>query len=377
MSSAVINPAFLQLGEAFHKTPMVASYELTVYIIFAGVGPLFIAPLSNVYGRRPIYLLGNLVAGICNVIAGYCTTWTGILITRVFTGIGAGSTVAIGAATVCDMYFMHERGLYMGIYAFFLTNGPHVAPLMGGFIAANLGYRDCFTIPVHGLKNFIQQAANFNQGYIQLGTFVVTLFCLPETLYHRQQNDDTYTTRSHLDMLLFKLNHSDKNGIALRDFLKPFYMLKYISVLIPCFYYMTCFGYGTVLFALTGAQLFAELYHFTVSQTGLILSIPLIIGCLIGESSAGWVTDLLVRRHAMRNDGHRKPEVRLNALWLALLIPVGVIIVGVCFSHFKTVGWIGPAFGMGIACLGLQVSTTVVYTYTTDVSTDPQYPSSV
>jgi hypothetical protein len=152
-------------------------------------------------------------------------------------------------------------------------------------------------------------------------------------------------------------------------------MLKYISVLIPCFYYMTCFGYGTVLFALTGAQLFAELYHFTVSQTGLILSIPLIIGCLIGESSAGWVTDLLVRRYAMRNDGHRKPEVRLNALWLALLIPVGVIIVGVCFSHFKTVGWIGPAFGMGIACLGLQVSTTVVYTYTTDVSTDPQYPS--
>jgi hypothetical protein len=91
---------------------------------------------------------------------------------------------------------------------------------MGGFIAANLGYRDCFTIPVHNLiKYFAQQAANFNQGYIQLGTFVVTLFCLPETLYHRQQNDNIYTTRSYLDMLLFKLNYSDKNGIALRDFL--------------------------------------------------------------------------------------------------------------------------------------------------------------
>ena len=75
----------------------------------------------------------------------------------------------------------------------------------------------------------------------------------------------------------------------------------------------------------------------------------------------------------MRNGGHRKPEVRIDALWLGLLIPVGVIIVGVCFSHYKSVGWIGPAFGMGIACFGLQVSTTVVYTYTTDVRIISQY----
>jgi hypothetical protein len=48
------------------------------------------------------------------------------MVTRAFNGIAAGSTVAIGAATICDLYFQHERGLYMGIYTFFLTNGPHV-----------------------------------------------------------------------------------------------------------------------------------------------------------------------------------------------------------------------------------------------------------
>lgn len=148
MSSAVINPAFVPLGKAFHITTIQASYELTVYIIFAGAGPLFFAPFSNVYGRRPIYLLGNLLAGVTNLIAGHCTTWNGILVTRVFNGIGAGSTVAIGGATICDLYFMHERGLYMGIYTFFLTNGPHVAPLIGGYIAQNLGWRWCFNIPV-------------------------------------------------------------------------------------------------------------------------------------------------------------------------------------------------------------------------------------
>ena len=148
MASAVINPAFVPLSKAFKITTVQASYELTVFLVFSGVGPLLTAPLSNVYGRRPVYLLGCLLAGITNVIAGHCNTWSGILITRVFNGMASGSTVAIGAATICDLYFMHERGLYMGIYTFFLTNGPHVAPLIGGYIAQNLTWRSCFTIPV-------------------------------------------------------------------------------------------------------------------------------------------------------------------------------------------------------------------------------------
>jgi MFS family permease len=98
-----------------------------VYIVFAGIGPLFVVPFANIYGRRPIYLLGNLLAAVTNIAAGYCNTWTGIMVTRAFNGIGAGSTVAIGAATICDLYFQHERGLYIGIYTFFLTNGPHVS----------------------------------------------------------------------------------------------------------------------------------------------------------------------------------------------------------------------------------------------------------
>jgi MFS family permease len=155
MGSAVVNPAFVPLGKAFHITTVQASYELTVYIVFAGVGPLLVTPFSNVYGRRPIYLLGNLLAGVTNVVAGNCTTWAGILATRAFNGIGAGSSVAIGAATICDLYYMHERGFYMGIFTFFLTNGPHVAPLIGGFVAQNLSWRWCFTVPVRAPLKFL------------------------------------------------------------------------------------------------------------------------------------------------------------------------------------------------------------------------------
>lgn len=350
---------------------------MTVYIVFGGVGPLIIVPFANVYGRRPVYLLGNLVAAVTSIAAGYCHTWAGLMVTRAFNGLAAGSTVALGAATICDLYFQHERGMYMGIYTFFLTNGPHVsrtidlvslllitiseqvAPLIGGFIAQNIGWQACFYIP----------------GYIQIGTFVFTIFLLPETLYPRMNDFGVapYKEYTYLDLLLFKRSRTTYRRLRLRDFTRPFEMLKYIPVVLSGVYYMTCFGYGTVLFALTGAKLFGEFYHFDIAQTGLLLSIPLLVGCLIGEFNAGWVTDWMSNRYARKHNGERLPEARLNAIWGALLIPVGIIIEGVCLSHSKTVSWVGAAFGMGIAGLGLQIATTVLYAYTTDVSPSPDH----
>ncbi|KAK6074151.1 hypothetical protein SCUP234_08030 [Seiridium cupressi] len=349
MAAAIINPAFVPLSKEFDITVVQASYELTVYIVSAGIGPLLTVPLTNVYGRRPVYILGNLLAAVTNIVAGYCTSWAGLMVTRVFNGIGAGSPLAIGPATICDMYYLHERGFYMGIFTFFLTNGPHAASLLGGFITQDLGWRWAFLIP----------------GYIQLATMVLTLFCLPETIFSRRSPTNR-RERTFVDLLLMK--HSGLQGAKLhwKDFLRPFYMLKYISIVVPGLYYMTAFGFGSVLFATTGASVFRELYNFNVAQTGMLLSIPLLIGCLLGEMSAGWLTDRMVYRYAEAHGGRREPEARIDAVLLAILCPIGIIIDGVCLSHHETTSWVGAAFGMGIANYGVQIATTVTYAYCTD-----------
>lgn len=145
-------------------------------------------------------------------------------------------------------------------------------------------------------------------------------------------------------------------------------MLKYICVLIPALYYALAFGFGSVLFAATGSVVFREFYNFNLIETGLILSIPLLIGSFIGEANAGWFVDWLIFKYSQRHDGERTPEPRLKALWLALLLPLGTLVNGICISHARSTSWVGNAFGMGLANFGLQVSTTVVYTYTTDAS---------
>lgn len=217
------------------------------------------------------------------------------------------------------------------------------------------------------------------QSYIQFGLFFITYFCLPETLYSRQVDTALATevnkrpVRTYVGILVFRTSGSGtrEHKLTLSAFAAPFVMMRYLCVLLPALYYMTAFAYGSLLFGATGSVVFRGLYGFNTAQTGLVISLPLVVGCFLGECSAGWFTDWLVYRAARRRgDGVRRPESRLDALWLALLVPVGTVIQGVCISHAKSTGWAANAVGMAIASFGLQVAGTVTYTYCTDVSSE-------
>lgn len=149
LAGSVINPAFIPLAESFGITPIQASYQLTVFLVFAGTGPLLVVPIANTYGRRPLLLAVSLLAAVTNIAAAYSPSWAGILATRAFSGVATGCMVALGPPVICDIYFLHERGFYLGIWALFVNNGPHIAPLLGGPIAQYIGWRWCFGITVN------------------------------------------------------------------------------------------------------------------------------------------------------------------------------------------------------------------------------------
>lgn len=127
---------------------------------------------------------------------------------------------------------------------------------------------------------------------------------------------------------------------------------------------MTANTYGSALFAVTGAHIAATLYHFNVAQTGLLMGVPLTVGCMVGEFSAGWVSDLIINTYAKRHGGERKPEIRLALLPGCLALVAGIIAYGPCVEDDKP--WIALALCMGFAGFGLQTGATMVYTYATD-----------
>jgi MFS family permease len=93
-----------------HVSIVEASYQSTVPILFAGVSPILWAPISNVYGRRPIFIFVSALGVVAHAAAGAAKSWGGIIAARVFVGIGTSAGMGIGAAVVTDLYYMHERG---------------------------------------------------------------------------------------------------------------------------------------------------------------------------------------------------------------------------------------------------------------------------
>lgn len=98
-------------------------------------------------------------------------------------------------------------------------------------------------------------------------------------------------------------------------------------------------------------------YNFTVLDVGLSAFSGL-IGALIGEAYAGPAIDLIAKR-ALKQETEWKPEMRLKAIWPALVTaPAGLIMFGVSIQFGKS--WVTPLVGQGIYIFGIEIGTTVM-----------------
>ena len=348
VGSSLINPCYTIMAKDMNITVEQASYCTTVFMLFSGFVPMLIVPYSNIYGRRNLYLICTAIAAAANIGSGAAKSYGGVIVGRVFYGIGGGIPLGIGAATICDLFPQSERGFYMGIYTLCVNNGPHLAPIAGGFIAQNLSWRWCYYIP----------------GIIQAGFVVILFFTFPETLFSRTEFSSLEKTPYFKKLLFHGKVLRGRSVIFPKDFLAPYRMCHYVAVSLPAVYWATANTYGSALFALTGSRIAAVQYNFNVAQTGLLMGVPLTIGCMIGETSAGWLSDYILNAYARRHNGVRKPEIRLVLLPGCLFLLAGVFPYGPLVQEKKP--WIDLAICMGVAGVGVQMAATMVYTYTTD-----------
>lgn len=326
LGSALINPAFVIMSRDLDITVEQASYCTTVFILFGGVLSMFIVPFANVYGRRICYVIFTLVGAAGAFVSAGAPSYGGVIAGRVLNGIGGSVPLGLGAASICDLFTQGERGLYMGLYVLATNNGPHIAPIAGGYIAERLGWRWCFWIP----------------GIIQASLWIVLLFTLPETLFSRKQ-PSKIERRSYVQKLLFHGKILERK-VRPRDFVASLRMARYLAVLLPSMWFMTASTYGSAIFAVTGARLTTDLYKFSVDQIGLYLGVPLTIGFSIGEAAAGWVSDAIVTFDAKRHKRDRKPEARLYLIPACTLLGIGTATYGYCIQ--QRTPWTAPSVCM-------------------------------
>jgi MFS family permease len=86
------NSAFGPLSKAYGISVTEASYSTTIAIVMAGIAPLVYSPISNLYGRRPVYIFSTAIGIAACAGSAVAQTWGTLMVSRIFVGIGTSGT---------------------------------------------------------------------------------------------------------------------------------------------------------------------------------------------------------------------------------------------------------------------------------------------
>lgn len=116
-------PAYSEIAAQFSISLQKASYLSSLQIAILGGAPLFWRPISNRFGRRPIFLLSLLCSLLCNVGCAQSTNYASLAVCRVFGAFFISPASAIGGAVVLETTFKKHRASYIGIWTLMVTLG--------------------------------------------------------------------------------------------------------------------------------------------------------------------------------------------------------------------------------------------------------------
>jgi multidrug resistance protein len=114
---------------------------ITTYLAGLAVGSLILAPLSEMYGRRPVYLIAVAAFTVLIIPCALSNNLAQILVMRFFGAIAGAAMISNAPGTVSDIVSDDYRALAFSIWSLGPMNGPVVGPLVGGFVYQALGWR--------------------------------------------------------------------------------------------------------------------------------------------------------------------------------------------------------------------------------------------
>ncbi|KAF2016704.1 MFS general substrate transporter [Aaosphaeria arxii CBS 175.79] len=350
LGSSMFAPGIPSIMKEFRDSSTVtATFLLSIYILGFAVGPLFVAPLSEIYGRRHLYIYANIIFALFTIGAALSNSVGMLLAFRLLMGLSGVVPLTIGSGTIADMVSVEKRGRAVSLWAMGPLLGPCAGPAAGGFLIRAAGWRWVFWLIA-----------------ILSGILIpITFFCLRETyapvlLDQRAHRFREKTGDPHVRSVLgVQSTRSEKFRLA--------------AVLRCTSPYPISYGILYLLIA-TFTYVYTEEYGFDEGSSGLVF-LPAGLGMVIGVLGFGQLVDLVVKRTKARGLQHR-PEDRLNpiiSIPCSLAMPIGLFIYG--WTIQKGIHWIVPMLGVLVICIGLMGIMTCIQNYLIDAF--PKYAASV
>jgi EmrB/QacA subfamily drug resistance transporter len=122
------------------------SWVFSAYVLGAAIAIPLYGKLSDLYGRRPLFLaaIGLFSAG--SVTAGLAPSMDVLVAGRAIQGLGAGGLIPLGIAVIADIIAPRERGKWQAVNGVVFAASAVGGPTLGGWIADNASWRLAFFV---------------------------------------------------------------------------------------------------------------------------------------------------------------------------------------------------------------------------------------
>lgn len=124
------------------------SWMTTAYLLCETIMIPIAGKLSDIYGRKSLFLIGLSIFAVGSVLAGLSTNMIMFIACRAIQGIGGGILIPVATAAVADLYSPRERARMQGILGAIFGIGSGIGPLLGGYIETTWSWHWCFYINI-------------------------------------------------------------------------------------------------------------------------------------------------------------------------------------------------------------------------------------
>ncbi|KAI0121341.1 major facilitator superfamily domain-containing protein [Xylariales sp. AK1849] len=139
--SSIHTAAIKNVQESFDCSLTVSTLGVTTFLLGFGSGPLIFTPLSEVFGRNPVYRVTLFLFVLFNLGCALSPNIAALLVFRFLCGFFGSPTVTNSGGSLTDIWPSSHRSVPLALFTAASFLGPVVAPIVGAFISQYTSWR--------------------------------------------------------------------------------------------------------------------------------------------------------------------------------------------------------------------------------------------
>lgn len=144
LMSTMMNLALVDIGMDFGVGADDLALVNTIFLLGSVVAMVPLARISDIVGRKKIFIFGLVITAVCSVVAAFSPHFYVLLAMRFGMGAGSAAVSLTSVAMLTEVFPFERRGWAIGMQTAVIYCGSAVGPAFGGFICELLGWKEIF-----------------------------------------------------------------------------------------------------------------------------------------------------------------------------------------------------------------------------------------